>query len=82
MAERPYIERTGLPVKSAGVFIFLILTLSVVNGTVRGSKNQDSPEMRKLPSPRNELDLEQIPFKIVHETFHTIGCILICANFI
>ena len=32
MAKRPYIARTGLPVKSAGIFIFLILTLSVVNG--------------------------------------------------
>jgi Tol biopolymer transport system component len=70
MTKRPYIAGTGLHVKSDGIFIFLILTLSVLNGTVRGSKNQDGPELRKLPSPRNEMDLEQIPFKIVHETFH------------
>ena len=70
MAKRPYITRTGLPVKSAGIFIFLILTLSVVNGTVRGSKKQDRPRLRKVPSPRAELNLEQIPFKIVHETYH------------
>jgi len=70
MAKRPFIAGTGLIVKSIGIFISLLLTLSVVNGAVRGSKTPDRPGLRKLPSPPDELDLEQIPFKIVHETYH------------
>jgi len=70
MTERPYIAGTGLFVRSTGILIFLILTLLVVDGVVRGSETSDRPRLRKLPSPRKELKLEQIPFKIVHETFH------------
>jgi Tol biopolymer transport system component len=73
MAERPYITPTGLPVKSAGIFIFLLLTLFVVNGAVRGSEKSDRPGLRKFPSPPDELNLEEIPFKIVHETYHKTG---------
>jgi Tol biopolymer transport system component len=42
----------------------------VVNDAFGGSKKPDRPELRKLPSPRNEMNLEEIPFKIVHETYH------------
>ncbi|MHC4546691.1 MAG: hypothetical protein ACYSYL_19610 [Planctomycetota bacterium] len=68
MAKRPYITGTGLPVKSTGIFIFLILIFSVVNGAVRSSKTPDRPELRKLPSPPDELNLEEIPFNMRHTT--------------
>lgn len=70
MAKRPYIARTGLLVKSAGIFISLILTLSVVNGAVRGSQKSDIQRLRDIPSPRAEMNLEKIPFKILYETYH------------
>ena len=81
--------------KSAGIFISLILTLAVVNGAVRRPSRtktepskvvtplepkmapgkvrfgagQNRPRLRKVPSPRAELNLEEIPFKIVYETY-------------
>lgn len=70
MAKRPYIAGTGLIVKSIGIFISLLFTLSVVNGAVRRQRTPDRPGLRKLPSPPDELNLEEIPFKIVHETYH------------
>ncbi|GAG28515.1 unnamed protein product, partial [marine sediment metagenome] len=52
--------------KSAGIFISMILTLTVVNGAVRGPNRQ---RLRRVPSPRAELDLKEVAFKIVYETY-------------
>ena len=69
MARKLYISKTGLPMESAGIFISLMLTLSVVNGAVRRPRTPYRPRPRKVPSPRAELNLEEIPFKIVYETY-------------
>jgi Tol biopolymer transport system component len=63
------IARTEPHIKSAGIFIFLILTLSVVNGAVHGPQTSNRPRLRKVPSPRAKLNLEEIPFKILYETY-------------
>ncbi len=52
--------------KSIGIFIFMVLTLTVVNGAVRQEKRQ---RLRKVPSQRAELNLKEVAFKIVYETY-------------
>ena len=52
------------------IFLFLALSLATVNSTVCGQQVQGRPRARKVPSPSTELNLKQIPFKIVHETYH------------
>ena len=68
-----HISKKGLPMKSAGIFIPLMLTLAAVNGAVHQPRTPDRPRLRKLPSPRAELNLEEIPFKIVYETYRRTG---------
>jgi hypothetical protein len=48
----------------------LVLGLLVVNEAVYGKRLQDVGEMWQIPSPKSELNLEEVPFKIVYETFH------------
>jgi Tol biopolymer transport system component len=65
--------------KNAGIFISMILTLTVADlsrlgyakratadGAVRQPKRQ---RLRRVPSPRAELDLKEVAFKIVYETY-------------
>ncbi len=55
--------------KSFGIFISMILTLAVVNGTERRPLTPKRQKLRKVPSQRAELDLKGVPFKIVYETY-------------
>jgi Tol biopolymer transport system component len=55
--------------KSVGIFISMILTLTVVNGTERRPLTPKRQNMRKVPSQRQELNLKNVPFKIVYETY-------------
>lgn len=47
----------------------LMLGLLVVNEAIYGKRLQDVGEMRQIPSPKSELNLKGIPFKIVYETY-------------
>lgn len=69
MAPGLYDAGTESTVKSICFVIFLMLTLFVVPGTVRGSQTQDRPALRNLPSPPAEMNLEKKPFKILYETY-------------
>lgn len=69
MTARPYVAGTGLIVKSIGICTFLILTLSIVDGAARPSQTSETPELMDIPSPKAEMNLEEIPFKIVYETY-------------
>jgi Tol biopolymer transport system component len=55
--------------KSISIFISMILTLNV--GAANKSQAQQRPRLKKVPSPRAELNLEEIPFKIVFETYRS-----------
>jgi WD40 repeat protein len=52
--------------KSVGIFISMILALTVANDAVRQGKRQ---RLRKVPSQRAELNLKEVAFKIVYETY-------------
>lgn len=56
---------------SLGILFFFSLGLFAANNNVVWAAQRPSrlrPE--RVPSPRTELDLENIPFKIVHESYH------------
>ena len=55
-----------ITVKSVG---FLMLFLLIASGFVYGSQTSSGPRLRELTSPRSEMNLEQIPFKILYETY-------------
>ena len=54
---------------STCVVIFLMLTFFVGPRAVHGSEIQEEPVLRNMPSPRAEMNLEKIPFKILYETY-------------
>jgi len=47
----------------------LILGLLVVNEAVCGTRPKDVPKLRQIPSPKSELNLKEIGFKVVYETY-------------
>ncbi len=52
----------------------LAMSLLAVNEAVCGTKVQDAPKPEQIPSPKSELNLKEIPFKIVYETYRkTMG---------
>ena len=55
--------------KSVGIFISMILTLAVVNGADRRPLTPKRQRLRKVPSQRAELNLKEVTFKIVYETY-------------
>ena len=57
-----------MTVKQYAVFT-LALGLLVVNEAVCGLRPPDNPNLRQIPSPKSELNLKEIPFKIVYETY-------------
>jgi len=57
-----------MTMKQYVVFI-LALSLLVVNEAVYGTRAQDVPKPQQIPSPKSELNLKEIPFKIVYETY-------------
>ena len=55
--------------KSLGIYISIILTLTVANTAVSGSRTRNRLRPRSITSPRAELNLKDVPFKIVYETY-------------
>jgi len=57
--------------RGAGFIILLsfLVTLSFINVAFCGLQVQNRQRSRKIPSPRTELNLQEIPFKIIFETF-------------
>jgi Tol biopolymer transport system component len=51
------------------IFLFLVLSLAATNIAVWGQQAQVQPRPRKVLSPSTELNLKEIPFKIVYETY-------------
>jgi hypothetical protein len=47
----------------------LVLGLLAVNEAVCGTRPKGGPKLRQIPSPKSELNLKEIPFKIVYETY-------------
>ncbi len=47
----------------------LALVLLVADEAVCGTRPQDRPKLRQIPSPKSELNLREVPFKIVYETY-------------
>ncbi len=59
--------------KRAGSHVFLVLALSLllVNTAFCADRPEGWPDLPKTPLPKSQLDLKNIPFKIVYETFRT-----------
>src|SRR4030042_2058346 len=68
MAPRLYNAGTESNMKSICLIIFVMLSLFLVPGAVCASQTSDIQGLRDTPSPRDEINLEQIPFKILYET--------------
>jgi len=69
MARRWRISKTGLSITGAGVLFAFILSAFVANEAVCMSQPQAPVEQRTTPSAQAELNLKEIPFKIVYETY-------------
>jgi len=67
MSGKCCIGRTGVSEIRIGILCFL--TLSLLAGNAAAGTGRDKARPRKVPSPRAELDLKEIPFKLVHETY-------------
>ena len=48
---------------------FILLKLSFTNIALYGQSTQAGFELRKVPSPSSEINLSDIPYKIIYETF-------------
>ena len=55
--------------KTTSLFLFVFISLILINDAVCESQLPVEAELPKIPSPSSEIDLKNIPFKIVHETF-------------
>jgi len=55
------------------ILLFLLLTLGMINDAICGQRAQNRPSLKKMPSPREELDIDEIPYKILYETYRTTG---------
>ena len=47
----------------------LLLTFGVINNAFCGTRTGNRPKIRDIPSPREEIDLGAIPYKILYETY-------------
>jgi len=50
-------------------FFTLALCLLKANAVICGTRPQDDPNLLQTPLPKSELNLKEIPFKIVYETY-------------
>lgn len=70
MSKEWCIRKTGPSWIGIGAFLFYILSLSgVINDAIYGQLQRDKLEQGEAPSPRAELDLQSIPYKIIYETY-------------
>jgi Tol biopolymer transport system component len=51
------------------IILTLVLCLLVVNRALCATRLKDDSNLRQTPYPKSELNLENIPFKIVYETY-------------
>jgi WD40 repeat protein len=52
------------------IFILsLLFTFNLVGEAFCRSQDENEQSLKKMPSPKQEIDLERIPFKILYETF-------------
>ncbi len=73
MTKRPYITKIVFLETNMDIFFFLVLSLAATNIAVCRQQAQVQPRPRKVPSPSTELNLKEIPFKIVYETYRQIN---------
>jgi Tol biopolymer transport system component len=69
MTEQYSIIKRRLSELGAMVFLSLLLTTTMIDNALCGSQVQDGSTFKKMPYPREEIDLGAIPFKILYETF-------------
>jgi len=69
MAEQYGITRKKSPATGIAVLLSVLLTLSTINDAYGGPQVQNRLRPRRAPSPRTELNLGEIPFKILFETY-------------
>lgn len=55
--------------RSLKIYITIILIATVTNNAVKSSQSRSRLRPRSVTSPRAELSLKDVPFKIVHETY-------------
>jgi Tol biopolymer transport system component len=55
----------------AGVItiLSLLLSLGLIGEAFCGSRDENEPRLKRMPSPKEEIDLSKIPYKILYETF-------------
>ena len=69
MTKQYSVTRRRLPQAGIIVLLSLLLTLGTFNDALCGPRVQNRPRLKKMPSPREEIDLGEIPFKILYETY-------------
>jgi Tol biopolymer transport system component len=61
--------RTGTLIKLSSIFLAVSLSLLLVNEAPCASEPPEEEFLPKTPSPSSEINLKNIPYKIVYETF-------------
>jgi Tol biopolymer transport system component len=69
MTKQYSVTRRRLPEAGIIVLLSLLLTLGTFNDALCGPRVQNKPRLKKMPYPREELELGEIPFKILYETY-------------
>jgi Tol biopolymer transport system component len=71
---KQYYVTTRRPFKAGIPVLLSLLIQGMVNNALCGPQDVNEQDLKKMPSPRREIDLEKIPFKILYETYrHTDG---------
>ena len=63
------VTRCRLPEAGIIVLLSLLLNPGMINDALCGPGSENGPRLKKMPSPREELDLGEIPYKILFETY-------------
>lgn len=69
MTKKPNLTITGAPTAAAAAVFVGLLTVIAVNCGICGAQRQSAGKVRKVPFPRAALNLKDIPFKIVFESY-------------
>jgi len=69
MTKQYSVKRRRLSQAGIIVLLSLLLTLGTFNDALCGPRVQNRPTLKKMPYPREEIDLGEIPFKILYETY-------------
>jgi hypothetical protein len=69
MAKQDNITKKVLSGAVCGMLLYSLLTPGIVSDALCGPLARDRLRARTAPSPKEELDLGQIPFKILFETY-------------